>query len=53
MMRAIICTGFSDQAAAEAAEAAGVSAVLGKPISIRDIAVAVRLALDGSRPEGA
>ncbi|MCX6360236.1 MAG: response regulator [Armatimonadetes bacterium] len=50
-MRAIVCTGFSDQAAADAARAASVSAVLTKPIPVREIAVAVRSALDAPRAE--
>ncbi len=52
-MRAIICTGFSDQAGTDAALAAGISEVLSKPITVREIGHAVRRVLDGPPPEGA
>jgi PAS domain S-box-containing protein len=52
-MRAIICTGFSDQAGTDAALAAGISEVLSKPITVREIGHAVRRVLDGPPSEGA
>ena len=45
----ILCTGFSDQANEHRAHALGIRAFLLKPILMRDLAEAVRKALDGPR----
>ena len=45
----ILCTGFSDQANEHRAQALGIRAFLLKPIIMRDLAEAVRKALDGPR----
>ena len=45
-MPIIICTGFSEQASEQAAGAMGIRAFLYKPLVMRDIADAVRKALD-------
>jgi PAS domain S-box-containing protein len=45
----VLCTGFSDQANEQRAHALGVRAFLLKPIVMRELAEAVRKALDGSR----
>jgi len=46
-MPIILCTGFSEQANEQAASAMGIRAFLYKPLVMRDIAGAVRKALDG------
>jgi PAS domain S-box-containing protein len=45
----ILCTGFSDQANEQRAHALGIRAFLLKPLLMRDLAEAVRKALDGPR----
>jgi FixJ family two-component response regulator len=45
-MPIILCTGFSEQANEHAASALGICAFLLKPLVMRDIADAVRKALD-------
>ena len=45
----ILCTGFSDQANEQRAQALGIRAFLLKPLLMRDLAEAVRKALDGPR----
>ena len=45
----VLCTGFSDQANEHRAQALGIRAFLLKPIIMRDLAEAVRKALDGPR----
>jgi CheY-like chemotaxis protein len=45
----VLCTGFSDQANEQRAHALGIRAFLLKPLLMRDLAEAVRKALDGPR----
>ncbi len=45
----LICTGFSEQISRETAQRAGITALLMKPVTLQDLAVCVRKALDESR----
>jgi YesN/AraC family two-component response regulator len=44
----IICTGFSDQVNPQQAHAAGIKALLMKPLMVRELAEAIRQALGKS-----
>lgn len=49
----ILCTGFSEHITPAGVKAMGIRALLHKPLTINDLAVAVRRALDGGRADKA
>ena len=47
----ILCTGYSDNASPEIAKEAGIREFLMKPLTKRELAEAIRRALDGKGPQ--